>query len=154
ALMTRAEARLPRLARAVNVAVRNRILTRYLRSNQVNVVLAEYGPTGVSVMDACRYARIPLVVHFHGFDAYHFPTLGKYGRAYQRMFSAAVALVAVSHDMEQQLIALGAPSEKVHYVPYGVDPSIFYGANPLSSEPLFVAFGRFVNKKGPHLTIL
>jgi len=154
ALMNKAEARLPRLAREVNVAVKNRILARYLRSKQVKVVLAEYGPTGVSVMDACRYACIPLVVHFHGFDAYHFPTLNEFGSAYKRMFSAAHALVAVSHDMEQQLIALGAPSEKVHYVPYGVDPNIFHGADPRSSEPLFVAVGRFVDKKGPHLTIL
>jgi len=153
ALMTKAEARLPRSVRAVNVAVKNRILAKYLRSNQIKVVLAEYGPTGACVMDACQDARVPFVVHFHGADAYHFPMLDTYSAAYKRMFSETSAVVAVSHDMEQQLIALGAPREKVHYVPYGVDPKIFQEADP-SSEPLFVAVGRFVDKKAPHLSIL
>src|SRR5947207_12133155 len=34
-----------------------------------SVVLAQYGPTGVRVSEACRVAGLPLVVHFHGFDA-------------------------------------------------------------------------------------
>ena len=34
-----------------------------------SVVLAQYGPTGVRVSEACRLAGLPLVVHFHGFDA-------------------------------------------------------------------------------------
>ena len=35
----------------------------------VNVVLAEYGDVGALVLPACRACRIPLVVHFHGYDA-------------------------------------------------------------------------------------
>jgi colanic acid/amylovoran biosynthesis glycosyltransferase len=154
ALMSKVEARLPPPVRTVSVVVRNRILARYLRSNRVEVVIAEYGPTGVAVMDACQHARVPFIVHFHGFDAYHYPTLDAHLREYKRMFFSAAAVVAVSRDMEQQLIALGAPAHKVHYVPYGVDPNIFNGADPSSSDPIFVAVGRFVDKKAPQLTIL
>src|SRR6267143_3001305 len=37
--------------------------------NEVSAVLAQYGPTGVQVMEACRRLGIPFIVHFHGFDA-------------------------------------------------------------------------------------
>ena len=39
------------------------------RRLRADVVLAEYGPTGVRVLGACRLQRVPLVVHFHGCDA-------------------------------------------------------------------------------------
>jgi len=154
AALNRVERVLPSTLRGLNNLLKRTTLARYLHSNHVEVVLAEYGPTGVSVMDACLHARVPLVVHFHGVDAYHFPMLETYAGAYKRMFAEASAVVAVSHDMEQQLVALGASRDRVHYVPYGVDPDLFQGADPSSSQPLFVAVGRFVDKKAPHLTIL
>jgi len=70
------------------------------------------------------------------------------------MFEIASAIVAVSRDMEQQLIALGAPQDKVHYCPCGVDVELFDGADPATSKPTFVATGRFVDKKAPYLTLL
>ena len=132
----------------------NKALKQFLWAKQVDVVLAEYGPTGASVIDSCLEADVPLVVHFHGFDAYDRMALDKYGPRYQRMFAAAVAIVAVSRDMERQLLALGAPREKLFYSPYGVDTKLFSGAEPASSPPIFVAVGRFVEKKAPHLTLL
>src|SRR5262245_29445512 len=46
-----------------------------------SAVLAEYGPAGVGVMAACRRAGIPLIVHFHGYDASLHEVL-KIGRAH------------------------------------------------------------------------
>src|SRR5262245_37132251 len=46
--------------------------TAYVRAFQqhrITAVLAEYGTTGVLVVAACRQLRIPLIVHFHGYDA-------------------------------------------------------------------------------------
>jgi glycosyltransferase involved in cell wall biosynthesis len=132
----------------------NMALRRYFRKEKVEAVLAEYGPTGVSVMEACQTEGIPLIVHFHGQDAYDRQLLKRYGSEYQRLFSAAVAVIAVSHDMEQQLLSLGAPQDKLFYNPYGVDTFLFSGANPASAPPTFIAVGRFVDKKAPHLTLL
>jgi colanic acid/amylovoran biosynthesis glycosyltransferase len=133
--------------------LQNRVLKRFLQTNRVDVVLAEYGPTGASVMDACSAAGVPLIVHFHGFDAYHRGTLEKYGLSYHRMFAAAAAIIAVSRDMERQLLTLGASREKLFYSPYGVDTELFSGAEPARVPPIFVAVGRFVDKKAPHLTL-
>jgi glycosyltransferase involved in cell wall biosynthesis len=129
-------------------------LRRFLSINQVSTVLAEYGPTGLVVLPVCKESGIPLVVHFHGYDAYEHKTLQESGRRYPELFQHASAIVAVSRDMEQQLLLLGAPREKLHYNPYGVDVSLFQGADPEHSAAHFVAVGRFVDKKAPHLTLL
>lgn len=133
---------------------RDKALTRFLQTNRVNVVLAEYGPTGVSVMEPCLAAGVPFVVHFHGFDAYDQETLRQNDSAYKRMFAAASALIAVSCDMERQLLALGVPRRKLFYNPCGVDTALFSGAAPETAPPVLVAVGRFVDKKAPHLTLL
>lgn len=129
-------------------------LKRYLRANTIDVVLAEYGTIGVQVMGICQELQIPLVVHFHGHDAYDQRVLSTAGRGYSELFSSATAIVAVSKDMVRQLIGLGAEPRKVFYNPYGIDLSLFGGAQPEKAPPTFISVGRFVDKKAPHLTIL
>jgi colanic acid/amylovoran biosynthesis glycosyltransferase len=129
-------------------------LTRFLANNRVAAVLAEYGTTGVALMQACERAAIPLIVHFFGFDAYSRETLEGVGRRYPELFDVASAIVVVSRHMEEQLLRLGAPGHKVFYNPCGADVTRFHGANPAQSPPRFVAIGRFVDKKAPFLTLL
>ncbi|MFZ1059043.1 MAG: glycosyltransferase [Candidatus Rokuibacteriota bacterium] len=153
---------LPRLVRAasrrllglpwespVNLAIK-----RFWRSIEAEAVLAEYGPTGVHVLDLCTDAGLPLIVRFHGYDAYRRDVLDRYSEGYLRLFADASAVVAVSGAMERHLLGLGAPRERLHCIPVGVDPSIFAGGNPALAPPVFVAVGRFVDKKAPHLTLL
>jgi glycosyltransferase involved in cell wall biosynthesis len=131
-----------------------RAMANFLADNKVDAVLAEFGPTATLVMDACDKMNVPLIAHFHGYDAYRQKTLQTFGRRYPELFEIADAIVAVSRDMQAQLIKLGAPADKVHYNSCGVEPSVFKGANPLNNPPTFVAVGRFVDKKAPHLTLL
>lgn len=128
-------------------------LKRYLLLMKPDVVLAEYGITGVGVMEACHKTKVPLVVHFHGFDASHRQTLEQYRTQYQRLFEIATRIVVVSNDMREQLIALGACAEKVINNPYGVETEKFFGGNPQKAEKIVLAVGRFAGKKAPHLTI-
>lgn len=128
-------------------------VARWLRRQQVCAVLAEYGPLGAGIAPACRIAGLPLVVIFHGFDAYMNSTLERYGQAYRELFNTAAALVVVSEPMRQQLIKLGAPPERIAVNPCGVDPSRFCAAAPADAPPHFLAIGRFVGKKGPLLTL-
>ncbi len=131
-----------------------RRLKQYLVRNNVQVVLAEYGHMGVAMMEVCREAKIPLVVHFHGHDAYHSKILDHEGRRYHELFQSSAALVVVSNDMLQQLIKLGAPNEKIFLNPCGVGISQFNGADPANADPVIISVGRFVDKKAPHLTII
>jgi colanic acid/amylovoran biosynthesis glycosyltransferase len=126
---------------------------KVFREYDVVAVLAEYGGCGVWCAEACRQAGVPLIVHFHGHDASDREVLKMFEDTYAGMFAQADAVIAVSHAMEQQLISLGAPREKIHYNPCGVDTGQFGGADPARAEPVFIAVGTFREKKGPHLTI-
>ena len=130
-----------------------RSIARFLTRNRVDVVLAEYGPTAVEIMEACSISGTPLVVHFHGFDAYHDPTLKRLREAYQRLFRIASGIVVVSRHMSRHLVQLGAPANRIVCNPCGVDVDSFRGADPREAPPLFLALGRFVEKKGSLLTV-
>lgn len=123
------------------------------REQKVEVVLAEYGPAGVEVMSACKKANLPLVVHFHGFDAYRNDVLAHYGERYVELFKMASAIVVVSKDMEMQLRHLGCPVEKLKRIPYGVNTEHFSPNTEIQTRENFIACGRFVAKKAPLNTI-
>ena len=127
---------------------------KVFRSRKIDVVLAEYGPSGVDVMYPCQKLGIPLVVHFHGYDAYRVDVLARLGDHYKVLFQQASAIVAVSKAMRNQLIALGAPADKVFNNPCGVDCEAFEQSRPAEAPPVFLAVGRFVQKKAPHLSLV
>jgi len=130
-----------------------RAYLKIFRRYRASAVLAHYGPMGVLVMDACHQAGIPLIVHFHGYDATERRVLEQEKEGYRRLFQLASAIIAVSKAMRRQLIELGAPPGTVHWNPVGVDCAAFDGANPEEALPTFLAVGRFCEKKAPDLTI-
>jgi glycosyltransferase involved in cell wall biosynthesis len=129
-------------------------VSQFLKANKIDVVLANYGLGGVRLLPVCRKLHLPLVVHFHGFDAAHIPTLKKYGPAYLEMFSYASAIIAVSDDMARQLIGLGASADKVHTIACGIDPGKFTPGDPSKAGRDFIAVGRLAPKKAPYNSIL
>jgi glycosyltransferase involved in cell wall biosynthesis len=134
--------------------INTRALSYYLKKNKIKAVLAEYGPTGLAVIEACQKVGVPLIIHFHGYDAYDKKILNKYGNEYRKYLPQADAIIAVSKDMYNKLLSIGSCPEKLHYNPYGVDCSLFSEAEPNLNPPLFVSVGRFVDKKAPYLTLL
>jgi len=143
---------LARLYPGIREALDRRAVRRILERERVDVVLAEYGPTAISVREACRREGTPFVAHFHGWDAYVLPQRPEVLAGYRRVFRDAAAIVAVSRHMVEQLVSLGAPEEKIHWNPCGaVVPEV--AARPGEAPPLFVAVGRFTPKKAPDVTL-
>jgi len=138
-----------RIFKKENIGVRTRALYKYLKEYNIDVVLAEYGMVGASVAEACKMAAVPLVIHFHGADAHHRPTIAKYLPLYPQAFDYASAIVAVSNDMVEALKKMGAPASKIHLNPYGVDGTRFPLIDISNSGPDFLSVGRFVEKKSP-----
>jgi len=124
-----------------------------LLSKKTSLVLAEYGPSGIEMMNICEELSIPLIVHFHGYDAYRHDVLSSYGNHYQEMFRKASAVVAVSKHMAIQLKELGCDPDKVFYIPYGVNTQLFSERIVEIKEKQIVTCGRFVPKKSPQNTI-
>jgi len=118
----------------------------------VQVVLAEYGTTGADYLDVIEAAGLPLVVHFHGFDAAMHNTLASYKDKYQRMFNYASCVIAVSEVMREKLLSLGCPSEKLVLNHYGPNPD-FHALKAARNTQQFIAVGRFTEKKAPQHTI-
>lgn len=127
---------------------------RLLRSTQPDVVLAEYGLTGVAIGEACQSLDIPYVVHFHGFDAHGSSVLENHSETYPPMLQGATAVIGVSTAMKAQLVKLGAPKDRVFLNPCGVDVQSFEPRPGSEAVSKFLAVGRFVDKKAPHLTLL
>lgn len=129
------------------------IIEQNLISNNIEVVLAEYGHIGCKVLPVCKKLSIPLIVHFHGHDAYRYSILEEFGEKYKALFEYASFIISVSNNMTKQLIKLGAPIEKVIYNPYGPNES-FFTIKPNYNSQSFLSVGRFVEKKAPYLTLL
>lgn len=127
-------------------------LVYLLRKKKIDIVFAQYGPAGVAMLPVCKKSKIPLVVHFHGFDASHMPTLQKYETAYREMFSYAKYIIVVSNAMFKAIHELGCPPDKIVLNPYGVN-DFFFNCSPTGKSNIFFAAGRFVEKKGPDFTI-
>lgn len=126
---------------------------RSLVQEKPDVVLAEYGVTGAEILDIVKALQLPLVVHFHGYDASEKATLQKYQTKYLEMFAYAKKIVGVSIQMCNKLKELGCPPEKIIYSCYGPNDA-FLQIKPNPQTFQFLAVGRFVEKKAPHLTIL
>jgi glycosyltransferase involved in cell wall biosynthesis len=132
-----------------NISIRTNALKNYFKANKVDVVLAEYGMVGAMVTEACRFARVPLIIHFHGADAYYKKNIDEYAVLYKKAFAYASAIIAVSKDMVGKLISLGAPADKIFNASCGVDTANFPQIDISDSKRNFLFVGRFVEKKSP-----
>ena len=119
-----------------------------------NVIIAEFGFHAIRMMNASSWSGIPLVVQFHGSDAFaKRRTTPDLLERYRRLFKIASRVIVKSQPMRDQLLRFGASPDQLVISPCGADSSLFYGASPGDASPLFIAVGRFVPKKAPILTI-
>ena len=128
-------------------------VTASFRREKIEVVLAQFGTTGVAILNTCKLLKLPLIVHFHGADASIKELLNTYHEEYLRMFDYATYIIAVSKLMQQRLIEMGAPAQKIIYNPCAPNDAFFQ----IQRDPqgkLFVGAGRFTDKKAPYYTIL
>ncbi len=125
----------------------------YLLRNKIDVILCEYGPSGVEMMDIAFELKIPLVVHFHGYDAYRKDILESYGLRYSELFFKMHSAIVVSNHMCKQLLDLGCSQNKLLKLYYGVNTKLFDVKNKIDDSMQFVSCGRFVEKKAPNLVI-
>lgn len=129
------------------------LLLSSFKKQKIQLVFAEYGTSGSKVIKICKKLGLPLIVHFHGYDAYVKNILEANKREYAELFVYASKLIVVSRHMRDQLILLGCPADKLILNVYGPHSS-FFSVDPLFIQSKFVAVGRFVDKKAPYHLIL
>lgn len=126
-------------------------IVRAFAEHRIDRILLEYGMENAAFVDlyARRLRHIPLVVHFHGYDASRMLRDPRVAALYARLADGLADIVAVSRPMADRLIAVGFPEERVHVVPYAVDAPGLPTASPGGEPCHFVAVGRMVAKKAP-----
>jgi len=129
------------------------LIKRYLQEHQIDVVLAEYGTAGSFITPICKNLDIPLLVHFHGFDASRKDILNTFKKGYQLMFSYATKIIVVSNAMKQALVGQGCPEKKLVLNTYGPHQD-YLNIKPNLESNYIISVGRHTYKKAPYLTIL
>ncbi len=124
-------------------------LIKFLRTNQIDAFLANYGPLGANIYEACIAANIPYSIVFLGFDANEKKTLTQYHAAYKAMLPRAQAVIVVAQSMQENLEAIAGPLNNLHFIPCGVDTAKFKPAGSKSDTFTFISVARFAEKKGP-----
>lgn len=145
---------LEQLFPGINKYLYSLMLAAFMRLKNADYIMAEFGVTATWLLQSCKLAKLPLFVIFHGYDAYVNAVLAKNIKQYQQVFEYTSGMLAVSNAMKVKLISIGAPENRLHWSPCGVDPDAFVATDPGKNSPIFLAVGRFVEKKAPYLTIL
>jgi len=127
-------------------------LEEFFEEESIDVILAEYGMTGADITPLAKRHNIPLVVHFHGHDAYNRDYLKAYESRFEAMFEYAMTIISVSKSMTEQLLKLGAKSEQIQLNPYGPRDH-FFELKPNHRKLQLIAIGRFVDMKAPYITL-
>jgi glycosyltransferase involved in cell wall biosynthesis len=91
-----------------------------------DVVLAAWAyPDGWSAVELGRRAGLPVVVKVHGSDILTLAhTPGRYGRTVEAM-RRADAVIAVSQDLADKVVEMGADLGNVSVIYDGIDPGLF-----------------------------
>lgn len=144
--------KLKRLLRLTKLSVHELSLIKSFKKQKTQIVVAEFGPSGVAVQNVCKYLDLPLITIFHGYDASKKSILEKYKESYFELFNFSFKIIAVSKKIAETLIDLGCNKQKVIITPCAPD-DIFFDLKPKFENPQFIGAGRFVDKKAPYYTI-
>jgi colanic acid/amylovoran biosynthesis glycosyltransferase len=129
------------------------LLKILIRKKGIHCCYAEFGPVGVGALEACKATNTKLVVNFHGYDAFRHDILRDYGDKYRELFDYCEHIVGVSQSMLLQLEALGCNKAKLVYLP--CYPNSRFSELSYAPHQKQISFvGRFVEKKGPWLTLI
>ena len=142
-----------RKLKLTHFTVQELALIESFRKQKIKVVVAEFGPTAVSVLNVCKHLQLPLIPVFHGYDASVIAVLEKYFNSYIEIFQYAYKIIAVSNAISQTLINMGCAKGKIVVTPCAPNDR-FFDIMPKFKNPTFIGVGRFVDKKAPYYTIL
>ncbi|MBY6161532.1 glycosyltransferase [Mameliella alba] len=126
-------------------------LADFLRDQQVKVILAEFGTQALVVAKLGNDLGIPVFTYWRGTDASAALGSKQRIRSYRLMMPRLAGMFSVSQFLLDNLAAHGITHPNAHVVPSGVDIRRF---TPGPKRPgSFLAVGRMVEKKAPHITL-
>lgn len=135
-------------------------LQSFARSFAPDIVHAHFGPGGTEIMNIAHKLDVPLIVSFHGYDAW-IADGGRPRTFYERLhlhrrtplFRQAQLVLTCSHWLRRRVIDLGCPPAQVetHYL--GVDRAVFDGRRANDGGHRIAMVGRLIPIKGFDLAL-
>jgi glycosyltransferase involved in cell wall biosynthesis len=114
-------------------------------------------PDGEAVLRAARAGSVPSGLVVGGSDVLLLTRERRRGAAVRRVLAGVDAVFAVGPHLQQHVVGLGVPAERVHVFPQGVDTALFHPGDPAAARsrlgledgpPLVLWVGRMVPVKG------
>lgn len=128
-----------------------------LKNGAFKAIHAHFGQRGIEILSYAKQFNIPLIVSFHGYDASKMLRNEKYVQKLPELFDYASGIIISGKHMYDNL-KLDKWDEKVHFIPYGVNPDEFDADADLKMDGSevkndrknikIVHSGRIVGKKG------
>lgn len=113
-----------------------------------DVIHAHFGPAGTLIAPVAEAENIPLVVSFHGFDAFKLPSEPFWRDKYPDLFEKAACITVVSKVMEEHLTEADASVDNVAVVRVGKRMDDYPYRAPTAPLRHWISIGRLVEKKG------
>ncbi len=134
------------------LAGRDLHVERILRRENVRLLHAHFGPSGVRALRYKRGTRLPLVTTFYGYDVSTLARQDVWRRRYSRLFEQGDVFLVEGPFLGNRLVEIGCPERKVQILRIGipVHEIAFRPRLPKAAGANAVAMfsGRFVEKKG------
>ncbi|ASP21553.1 GDP-mannose-dependent alpha-(1-6)-phosphatidylinositol monomannoside mannosyltransferase [Antarctobacter heliothermus] len=126
-------------------------LAFFLREQGVQVILAEFGTQALVLAKLGNDMGIPVFTYWRGTDASAALGSKQRIRSYRLMMPRLAGMFSVSQFLLDNLAHHGIRHPNAHVIPSGVDIRRF---TPGEKRPgSFLAVGRMVEKKAPHITL-
>ena len=137
-----------------------RYFSRLIDENNLKLIHAHFGPSGLEIVDLAKQKELPLIVTFHGYDASVLLTMRKYADNIKKVFAYA-HIITVSEVMKEELVKQGANSNNISVIRCGipVESFTYTKRKPLSEKKKanelisFLQVSSFVEKKGHDYTV-
>lgn len=126
-------------------------LNKAAQKHQPVLLHAHMGDTGIDFLPLARKLGLPLLVSFHGSDAYALPSKIQNRIALRLLFEKGDLFLVVSNHMKNRLLELGCPEDKILIHRVGVDVNKFvYKLRECEnrSEVKILCVANFVENKG------
>jgi colanic acid/amylovoran biosynthesis glycosyltransferase len=132
---------------------RNTLFENILRSRNVSLIHAHFGPVGWWAISAKRLLGLPLITNFYGYDiASECSEEGQNWPMHRReLFKVGDMFLVEGPIMRKRLIELGSPAEKtlIQRIAFKVREMPFRMRAPKNGNKTIILFaGRFCEKKG------
>ncbi len=123
----------------------------FLRRENVDAVLCEFGCIGAEVISSIGNIGIPMFTYYRGYDGTMRIRSARQRRLTARALKKTAGLFFVSQYLKDNLASYGLVHPNSHVIPSGVNTDKFHPVEKKKNK--FVAIGRLVDKKRPDITV-